>query len=171
MKAASAFGRQNNMNKACGFDLRSIFRMERILVFVFLLVLLAGLPGKAEGQCKAFARRICRLDLERFTHDGNYHAAVLTQGEEAELYKTFYANQTYRIAVCGSDELPEIEFMVMDNQRNVLYNNRAGNYSKYWDFRLDSSQQLMVLVKVPSAPAGGKPLSGCVSILFGVSDL
>ncbi len=158
------------MVKSLSGEFSGAFRMERILVFVFLLALLAALPGKAEGQCKAFARRICRLDLDRFTHDGNYHAAVLTQGEEAELYKTFYANQTYRIAVCGSDELPEIEFMVMDNQRNVLYNNRAGNYSKYWDFRLDSSQQLMVLVKVPSASAGREPLSGCVSILFGVSD-
>jgi hypothetical protein len=158
------------MNKPLSGGFFGTFRMERILVFIFLLVLMAGLPDKAEGQCKAFARRICRLDLDRFTHDGNYHAAVLTQGEEAELYKTFYANQTYRIAVCGSDELPDIEFMVMDNQRNVLYNNRTGNYSKSWDFRLDSSQQLMVLVKVPSASAGGEPTSGCVSILFGVSE-
>ena len=158
------------MYKPLSIGFSRTFWMERTLVFVFLVVLLACLPGKAEGQCKAFARRICRLDLDRFTHDGNYHAAVLTQGEEAELYKTFYANQTYRISVCGSDELPEIEFMVMDNQRNVLYNNHSRNYSKFWDFRLNSSQQLMVLVKVPSAPDGGEPLSGCVAILFGVSE-
>lgn len=158
------------MHKPLSVEFPGAFRMERILVLVFLMVLLAGLPGKAEGQCKTFARRICRLDLDRFTHDGNYHAAVLTQGEEAELYKTFYANQTYRIAICGSDELPEIEFTIMDNQRNILYNNRTGNYSRTWDFRLDSSQQLMVLVKVPSARAGGEPSSGCVAILFGVSE-
>jgi hypothetical protein len=158
------------MKKPLSIDFSGTFRFERILLFLFLALLLAGLPGTAQGQCKAFARRICKTDLDRFTHDGNYHAAVITQGEEAELYKTFYANQTYRITVCGSDELSEIEFRVMDNQRNVLYDNRSRNYSRTWDFRLDSSQQLMVLVAVPSARSGSEPQSGCVAILFGVSE-
>ena len=137
---------------------------------IFFVVLLFGLPGKADAQCKGFARQICRTELGSFTHDGNYHAAVLTQGEEAELYKTFYSGQTYRIAICGSDGLSGIEFTVMDNQRNVLYNNRDKNYKSTWDFRMESSQQLMIVVRVQPAGGGSDPASGCVAILLGLSD-
>jgi hypothetical protein len=137
---------------------------------IYFIVFLLGLPVKSEGQCKGFARQICRSELERFTHDGNYHAAVLTQGEEAELYKTFYSGQNYRIAICGSDGMTGIEFTVLDSQRNVLYNNRDKNYKSTWDFRMESSQQLMILVKVQPSGGGSEPVSGCVAILFGLSD-
>ena len=40
-----------------------------------------------------------------YQHDGNYHAALLIEGEEAELYKTFYSDRNYRIGVCGANNL------------------------------------------------------------------
>ncbi len=145
--------------------------MRRLFVYIFLSAILLGLSVNAEAQCKGFARRICKLELGNFVHDGNYHAAILTEGEEAELFKTFYSDQDYRIAICGYDILPDIEFKVMDIQRNVLYNNRDNDYKTTWDFRLESSQQLTISVKVLSGnPAGEEPLSGCVAILFGLTD-
>lgn len=144
--------------------------MRRLLAYLFLAAVISGLPGTANAQCKGFARRICKLDLENFIHDGNYHAAVLTEGEEAELYKTFYSGHNYRIAICGSDVLPDIEFKVMDIQRNVLYTNRNNNFSNTWDFRLESSQQLMISLTVLRNNPGEEPASGCVAILFGLSD-
>lgn len=144
--------------------------MRRLLAYIFLAAIIAGLPGNADAQCKGFARRICKLDLENFIHDGNYHAAVLTEGEEAELYKTFYSDHNYRIAICGSDVLPDIEFKVMDIQRNVIYTNRNNGYKTTWDFRLESSQQLMISLTVMRGNPGEEPASGCVAILFGLSD-
>ncbi len=144
--------------------------MRHLPVFLLLAAaLFAGVPDKADGQCKGFARRICRLDLEHYIHDGNYHAAILTEGEEAELYKTFYADQDYRIAICGSDLMADIQFRVMDIQRNVLYDNSDNDYKGTWDFRLESSQQLMIWLRVPSPNPGEEPESGCVAILFGLS--
>jgi hypothetical protein len=111
------------------------------------------------------------VELEPFIHDGNYHAAILTVGEEAELYKTFYSDTDYRIAICGSDALPNIEFRVIDSDRNVLYTNKSNNYSRIWDFRLESSQQLKLTIKVPPAPGGSEELiSGCVAIMFGFKE-
>ena len=144
--------------------------MRRLLAYLFLAAIISGLPDNADAQCKGFARRICKLDLENFIHDGNYHAAVLTEGEEAELYKTFYSDHNYRIAICGSDVLPDIEFKVMDIQRNVLYTNRNNGYKTTWDFRLESSQQLMISLTVLRGNPGEEPSSGCVAILFGLSD-
>lgn len=141
------------------------------MAFLFLCtVIFVVLPEKAIGQCKGFAKRICRAELGKYTHDGNYHAAVLTEGEEAELYKTFYPGQDYRIAICGTEVLSGIEFEVMDNQHNVLYTNRDNDYKRIWDFRLESTQQLVISVRVLPAGQGEEPASGCVAILFGMTQ-
>ncbi|MGE5418936.1 MAG: hypothetical protein ACM3UT_02075, partial [Chloroflexota bacterium] len=105
---------------------------------LFLLVAVQG----ADAQCKAFAKKVCLPELGTYTHDGNYHAAILVEGEEAELYKTFYSDMEYRLAICGEDKLPQVEFRVLDANKNVLYSNKDKNYAKTWDFKLQASQQL-----------------------------
>lgn len=142
-------------------------RIIRIIPILALLILGTTLNGTA--QCKAFAKKVCLPELGTYTHDGNYHAAVLVEGEEAELYKTFYSDMEYRVAICGEDKLPSVEFKVLDADKNVLYSNKEGDkYAKTWDFKLQSSQQLKLIVKVSSFnKPGDTPASGCVSIMFG----
>ena len=149
---------------------RSIFAA----VATFLLILCFS--PQAQAQCKGFAKKICKAELGDFTHDGNFHAAILTEGEEAELYKTFYSDQEYRIAICGADGIPDVEFKVVDVNRNVLYDNKTNNYSKFWVFKLESSQQLKIMIKVVTnatatpVAAYATPPSGCVSIMFGFKE-
>ncbi len=143
-------------------------RISKILPLLALLII--GNAYNAEAQCKAFAKKICLPELGSYTHDGNYHAAILVEGEEAELYKTFYSDMEYRVAILGEDKLPNIEFKVLDANKNVLYTNKkdANTYLKTWDFKLQSSQQLKLVVKVSSFNKSGEtPASGCVAIMFG----
>jgi hypothetical protein len=141
-------------------------RIYRIIPAIALLIIAATV--NVDAQCKAFAKKVCLPELGPYTHDGNYHAAVLVEGEEAELYKTFYSDMEYRVAICGEDKLPNIEFKILDASKNVLYSNKDANYAKTWDFKLQSSQQLKLIVKVTSFnQAGDTPASGCVSIMFG----
>lgn len=141
-------------------------RIKRISTILAFLIVAATF--NAGAQCKAFAKKVCLPELGSYTHDGNYHAAVLVEGEEAELYKTFYSDMDYRVAVCGEDKLPAVEFRILDANRNVLYSNKDANYAKTWDFRLESSQQLKLVIKVATASQStGLPASGCVSIMFG----
>lgn len=131
-------------------------------------ILLLAFTGYINAQCKAFAKRECLPKLISFTHDGNYHAAILLEGEEAELYKTFYSDMDYRVSIVGDEKLPDIEFRVLDSNKNVLYSNKGKDYAKTWDFKLQSSQQLKFVIKVPSETRSGqKPMSGCVAIMFG----
>jgi hypothetical protein len=141
----------------------------RILRIIPILVLfLLGTTINTDAQCKAFAKKVCLPELGVYTHDGNYHAAILVEGEEAELYKTFYSDMEYRVAICGEDKLTNIEFRVIDSNKNVLYSNKDANFAKTWDFKLQSSQQLKLIVKVPSySKPGDTPASGCVAIMFG----
>ena len=142
--------------------------MRILRIIPILALFLIGSNAYVNGQCKAFAKKVCLPELASYTHDGNYHAAVLVEGEEAELYKTFYSDMDYRVAICGEDKLPDIEFMVLDANKNVLYSNKDANFAKTWDFKLESSQQLKLVVKVTSSSqSGGTPESGCVAIMFG----
>ena len=143
--------------------------MKRFLYLFIAVSVLVLVPLTSNAQCKGFAKKVCRLELDPYIHDGNYHAAILTEGEEAELYKTFYSDQEYRIAICGSDNLPEVEFTVLDASKNVIYSNKDNDFSRVWDFRLESSQQLKIAIKVPANPdTSAEPMNGCVSIMFGL---
>ena len=71
-------------------------------------MLIIATTFNVDAQCKAFAKKVCLPELGTYTHDGNYHAAVLVEGEEAELYKTFYSDMDYRVAICGEDKLPDM---------------------------------------------------------------
>jgi hypothetical protein len=141
-------------------------RILRITPIIALFIL--GITVNANAQCKAFAKKVCLPELGSYTHDGNYHAAVLVEGEEAELYKTFYSDMEYRVAVSGDEDLPKVEFRVLDADKNVIYNNKDNNYAPTWDFKLESSQQLKIVVKVLTTDKPeDTPESGCVSIMFG----
>ena len=141
-------------------------RIYRIIPILALFIIATTV--NVDAQCKAFAKKVCLPELGAYTHDGNYHAAVLVEGEEAELYKTFYSDMEYRVAICGEDKLPNVEFKVLDANKNVLYSNKDANYAKTWDFKLQSSQQLKLVVKVTSFnQPGDTPASGCVAIMFG----
>ncbi|MGB8359408.1 MAG: hypothetical protein WCD55_12415 [Bacteroidales bacterium] len=142
----------------------------RKFIQIFLVTLLLALmtSGEATAQCKGFAKSLCKKELGAYLHDGNYHAAVLVEGEEAELYKTFYSEMDYRVAICGADGLPPIEFTVYDATGKVLYSNKDKEMSSIWDFKLEASQQLKIVVKVTTFGTRNElPVSGCVAIMFG----
>lgn len=142
--------------------------MKLIKTLPILAFIVFAFSGSVNAQCKAFAKKDCLPELGAYTHDGNYHAAVLVEGEEAELYKTFYSDMDYRVSIVGEDKLPSVEFKVLDVNKNVLYSNKDKDYASTWDFKLQSSQQLKIVVKVNSFnKPGDAPASGCVAIMFG----
>jgi hypothetical protein len=145
--------------------------MKKFLPIITILAVLLLMNTSVNAQCKGFAKKLCKLELTGYIHDGNYHAAILTEGEEAELYKTFYSGQNYRLAICGSETLPAIEFQVVDAYKNVIYDNRKHDNTAVWDFKLESSQQLKIVVKVPVSDQKSEfPNSGCVAIMFGFQE-
>ncbi len=146
--------------------------IKKASLYVTLMAALFLAVPSLQAQCKQFAKNTCKSGLDPYQHDGNYHAALLVEGEVAELYKTFYSDRDYRIGVCGAPNLGNIEFQVLDTRNGkVLYNNKDHDYVWKWDFRLEASQQLKVMVKVVY-PEGKveEPEEGCVAIMFGSKD-
>ena len=146
--------------------------MKKIFIFIVAVTMVAVLPNAANAQCKNFAKKICKLELLPYVHDGIYNATVLSEGETAELYKTFYSGQEYRITVCGDETLPPIQFQVLDAERNVLYDNKKHQYDKSFDFKLESSKQLIIAIQVQTSDQlSDQILSGCVSVLVGFMNI
>jgi len=137
------------------------------LTFLLLVFIAINLTS-AFSQCKDFSVNNCKPSLYPYIHDGIYNAHVLTSGESAELFKTFFARQNYRMIVCKPDNLPNIEMVVMDTKRNVLYTNSLDNEVNTWDFNLESSQQLIVSLNILPVDLSE---SGCVSVLIGLEDI
>ncbi|MCK9563030.1 MAG: hypothetical protein M0R02_09975 [Bacteroidales bacterium] len=143
--------------------------MKKIWSIIGVVITLTLVSSVSYGQCRSFARNECRPDLEPFVHDGIFNATELSEGESAELYKTFYSNQEYRIAICGAATLPTIKFQIMDADRNVLFTNQDKNFARIWDFKLEASQQLIISIEVQT---DDERLSdtfarGCIAVLIG----
>jgi len=145
--------------------------MKKHVSILLVLGLMAVTATSVNAQCKTFAKNVCKPMLDPFIHDGNYNAAILTEGEEAELYKTFYSGQTYRISICGSEALPNIEFKVLDSEDNVIFDNKQSNFTQKFDFKTPTSQQLKIYIKVPASGKNQEEInSGCIAIMFGFKD-
>ena len=144
------------------------------ILFLFLVVSMLALPVAMNAQCKQFARNTCKPGLDPYQHDGNYDAAaLLVEGEVADMYKTLNADVGYRIGVCGSSNLSAIEFKVMDVKDNmkVLYDNSQNDYEWKWDVKLEASRQLKIVVTVPVSDENTTmPEEGCVTVMIGVLD-
>ena len=122
----------------------------------------------AFAQCKGFVKKQI-TKLTPFIHNGQVNSSVLLSGDEAELTLTFYAGQTYRILVSHQEVLGEVYFTMKDAANTQVFNSKdQKTKSEFWDFSVESTQQMTVKVVVPNAdtPSGLVP-SGCVSILVG----
>ena len=139
----------------------------------FLLVMVFS-SQNAFAQCKTFVKSNCIPQLNPYIHDGNYQAVIMSEGEEAEVYKTIFAGQSYRLIVCVDDLLPHVEFVVSDIRRNILFDNRKNGNVKVWDFKPDGSQQIKVTIRIPKSQkqgAGNRELIvGCVGVLFSLLE-
>ena len=128
-----------------------------------------------QAQCKAFVKsNLARL--ESYIHDGSYQAVMMSEGEEAEVFKTIFAGQQYRLLVCIEDVLPNVEVIVTDIRRNILFDSRKvektnkNENAKIWDFKSDVSQQIKVTIRIPKSEKSGEVVFGCAGVLFGLKE-
>ena len=141
------------------------FNTSRIILIGALALLTSAATF---GQCKSFVKKQIPK-LSPFIHNGQINSSVLLSGDHAELTLTFYSGQTYRIMVGAQETLGDVWFVMKDANKGQLFSSKdQGKKLDYWDFTVESTQQLTIEVMVPDsdAPSGLVP-SGCVSILVG----
>ncbi|PZX20329.1 hypothetical protein LX69_00326 [Breznakibacter xylanolyticus] len=119
------------------------------------------------SQCLDFAKKTASSQMSPYVADGNYNACDMREGETAEMYKTFFEGQSYRLIVAKAPNLPPVYIRVVDKNGAVLFDNQKMNYTHSWDFKVQSTQMLVVQIKVLDQKKATKE-HGCVGILFGM---
>jgi len=147
------------------------------LIQVLILVFALSTPLTSFSQCKGFAKRKCLPELKPFIHNGQLNSTTLMEGESAELVMTFHAKQQYRVLICGQESLDKVSFIMMDMDREILFDSEDEGNSTLWDFNVNATQQMIILVSVPKPKkhsnaniAGTLVQSGCVALLVGFKD-
>ncbi len=123
------------------------------------------------SQCKPFIKKQCMPTLAPYTNDGQLNNTVLRAGEGAELEVTMYQGQNYRLLVCSQEILGNVNFKLLDLNYNVLFDSsKSKDAKKYWDFHVETTQQLIVQVSAPSQGKSDLVPSGCVAVIVGFKD-
>lgn len=141
-----------------------------VVAKIFLLVALLGGSTQAWTQCISFARSIAKPQLAPYIHDGNYNATFMEEGESADLYKTFFEGEEYRLVVAAVESLPKLRIRVLDDQRNEIFDNANHQFAQVWDFVAKTTGTMIVHIDVPDQKKSETITGGCVAILFGIKS-
>jgi hypothetical protein len=145
--------------------------MKNTGIKLLFLAFLVSISFLSNAQCKQFTKKYCLPSIEPFTYNGQLNSAVLNEGDIAELLLTFYSGQSYRIMVCNQETLGTLQFRLLDTERNLIFDNKEYDSVSFWDFKANSTQQLIVQVIVPEMEKRVDMVaSGCVSILVGFME-
>lgn len=135
------------------------------LSLILLLSLL--IPIGVSSQCRAFTKKKCRPEVAPYIHNGQMNSAVLFPGDSADIMLTFYSGQEYRLVICAEEQLGDVSYKVSDIDKNVIFDSKNSE-KKTFDFKVESTQQLIVSVDVPDSDnTHDMDFQGCVSILVG----
>ncbi len=120
------------------------------------------------AQCTDFvvSEGFSTLDTSQYIPEGRFDVMVLSQGDYLKVYKSFFRGKTYRIAVCGDDNLGKLNFKIKSMQGEVIYDNKNSGLKKIWDYTSDKNQNLIIRVELPHS-GGSIPKSGCVAVILG----
>ena len=137
----------------------------------FVVILLLFITGSTMSfaQCTDFVNQNCLDKFEEFVYDGNVSLTELKEGDTAELFKTFFSGQTYRMVICKSDKLPPIRIKVVNAEGVILFDNKDHNYQEIWDFAVKGTQKMIVQLEVlEDKSVSTSDNTECVAILFGI---
>lgn len=133
--------------------------MKHLLTLAFVALSFAS----AHAQCDITAD-ICQKHItDDFLSDGQHYRALLLTDQVAEFHATLYGGSTYRLAACSGTQDGNLIFRVYDTERNLIFMNRDFSNAPYWDFRVEST--LDVIIEAELDPIAGG--SGCAVMLIG----
>ncbi len=139
------------------------------IIKLALTVLFIAATQLSFAQCRNIAKK-CLPDMTPYIYTGQLNSVEMAEGESAELGMTFYTGQEYRVIICGSSVLGDINFNILDKDRKSIFSNKDHKNSQSWDFKVNSTDEYTVEIIVPKnksykvAPISGM---GCVAVLVG----
>jgi len=145
--------------------------MNSFLKYIFITGIISILSFSfSEAQCIDLVKNkgFTYLDTSKYVPEARFNALPLREGDDVDIYKSFFKGRNYRIVVVGAENMPKLNFKVTNFQRQTLYDSKVTKMES-WDFTSDKNQNLIISVEVPKAEKDKKPQSGCIAVLVGFS--
>ena len=123
------------------------------------------------AQCKGIAKE-CKKNLgDGYMPTGQSSNTELVSGKKYQFVATFYSGQNYRIFACSDSSLGDLQLTIRNTRRQLFYDNH-GDGSTLFDFKVSSTQQLIITLRAPENKAINEDLNndetkGCVAALVG----
>ena len=143
--------------------------MKTILKYIFILIFFIPVIQKeSKAQCIDLVKTkgFTYLDTSKYIPEARFNSLPLREGDDVDIYKSFFKGRNYRIVVVGAENMPKLNFKVTNFQRQVLYDSNITK-EESWDFISDKNQNLIISVEVPKAEKDKKPQSGCIAVVIG----
>ena len=123
------------------------------------------------AQCKGIAKE-CKKNLgDGYMPTGQSSNKGLSPEEKYQFVATFYSGQNYRIFACSDSLIGNLQLTIRNTRRQLLYDNH-GDGSTLFDFKVGSTQQLIITLKSVDNKAitevgNTDEIKGCVAALVG----
>ncbi len=119
------------------------------------------------SQCRSFVKNNCGDAMGEYIPGENFNAARLHPGDMAEIGMTFYADEDYRLLICSHPMLGQVNWQLMDSEKNVLFDNTEHGNTDFFDFTLEGTQEMLVKINVSEENTSALNPQGCVTIMQG----
>jgi hypothetical protein len=134
---------------------------------LFIILFAAMQASMAFGQCRSFVKNNCGDAMQGFIPGESFNAVKLFPGDVAEVDMTFFSDVDYRLLVCSHEILGDVQFQLVDQNDELIYDNADREFSEYFDFRLEGTRTLGLRITVPQQDDTSINPQGCVAILLG----
>ena len=126
------------------------------------------------AQCKGIAKE-CKKNLgDGYMPTGQSSNTELVPGKKYQFVATFYSGQNYRIFACSDSSLGDLQLTIRNTRRQLFYDNH-GDGSTLFDFKVSSTQQLIITLRAPESKAINEDLNndetkGCLLYTSDAAD-
>tara|TARA_R110002096_G_scaffold432341_4_gene649087 strand:- start:11408 stop:11830 length:423 start_codon:yes stop_codon:yes gene_type:complete len=137
--------------------------MNKLIKIVFSICIICLASLAANAQCDTIAT-VCQNNFSKaYLSDGQDYRALLIEDQTAEFHLTLYGGSVYRFGGCSGLENGNLIFRLYDEERNELFSNAEQQMAPYWDFKVNSTLDIIVEANLNLE----KISSGCAVLLVG----
>ena len=119
--------------------MKNLFIKLSITLFFGLII-----SNSATAQCDTIANVCAKNFTKEYLSDGQEYRALLINDQTAEFHITLYGGSIYRFGACSGLTNGNLIFRVYDEERNEIFSNSDHNLSPYWDFKVESTLDVIV---------------------------
>lgn len=135
--------------------------MKTISLYLSIALLLIG-TATASAQCGSVIKAGIKK-LNPYTYNNQINSAKLEAGKPAEFHLSFYKGVNYKLLICADAGMGKVNFRVLDENKNEVYNSSNDNNADSWAFFSNSTQELVIEITPVE-----KSSSGCAAVVVGM---